>query len=316
MIQRPAIGRSTAVWAYRSLWLLAMLLVLAMPIGILVRGDVWLGPAVFTTPNQAGHSLIVIGGDVTLREGMEYPLVVLLGDVRVHGVLQDVLVVAGGNVYLDHDAVAREAVLTLGGQVFRANGAVIEGTVGAALRGWDGQHEIEHGRRHIDLGRQVRLGIAAGLGLLLLCLITAAAVPWSVVVTAATIRNYPVRSVLAGVTGLLVMPFVLVPLMLSLEGLPIAVLLGLGAVLMWLVGLTGAGFVAGQRLLQGQPGPSSFLRVLIVGLAPLLFILAVPIIGPLVVGAAGILGAGARIVGFVERERAIDALATVIRSED
>lgn len=51
------------------------------------------------------------------------------------------------------------------------------------------------------------------------------------------------------------------------------------------------------------------------GLTPILLVLAVPVLGPLVVGAVGVLGAGARIVAFVERERAVDAIATVVRTD-
>lgn len=314
MIQPPAISRTTAVWTYRSLWLVAVLLALAIPIALFARGDVWLGPASFDAVNQPDHSLIVVGGNVALRGEIDYPLVVLLGDVRVGGSLNDVLVTVGGNVFLDHHAVTHEAIVVLGGQVFRAPGAVIQGTVGANIRTWDGQREASRSLEPFDLVRQIQLGLAAGLGLLLMCLVVVAVVPWSIVVSAATARRYPIRSGLAGLTGLLAVPFVLLPLMLSLVGLPLAILVGLGAVLIWLVGLTAAGFVIGQYLLGRRPEQSSLLRVLIVGLAPILLVLAVPVVGPLVVGAAGVLGAGARILSFVERERAADAIAAVIRN--
>ena len=315
MIQLPAISRTAAVWTYRSLWLVAVLLALAMPAMILLRGDLWLGPASFDVANRPGHALIVVDGDVTLRDGIGYPLVVILGDVHVKGSTRDSLVAVGGNVFLDRGAVIDDTVVVLGGRVFRAPGAVIQGTVGATIREWNGSPLASHSVERVDLVHQVQLGLAAGLGLLLVCLVVVAIVPWSVVVTAATARQFPIRSGLAGLTGLLAMPFVVLPLTLSLVGLPLAILLGFGAVLIWLVGLTAAGFLVGRRILGGRPERTSFLRVLIVGLAPILLALAVPVLGPLLVAAVGILGAGARIVSFVERERAVDALATVVRSD-
>ncbi len=315
MIPLPAISRSAAIWAYRLLWLLAVLLALAMPTMILVRGDVWLGPASFDATNRPNHSLIVIAGDVSLEEGMDYPLVVILGNVQINGAMHDVLVTVGGNVFLRRHAMVDEAIVVLGGQVFRAPGAVIQGTVGAKLQDWSEGQVVASSLERVNLVRQVQLGLAAGLGLLLVCLVVVAAVPWSVVVTAATARRYPIRSGLAGLTGLVAVPFVVLPLTLSLVGLPLAVLLSLGTVLTWLIGLTGIGFLLGQCLLGSQPEHTSYLRVLIVGLTPILLVLAVPVLGPLVVGAVGVLGAGARIVAFVERERAVDAIATVVRTD-
>ncbi|MGH2459917.1 MAG: hypothetical protein ACRDIY_13750 [Chloroflexota bacterium] len=315
MIQLPAISRGAAVWTYRSLWLAAVLLALAMPAMILLRGDLWLGPAAFDAASRPGHALVVVDGDVTLHDGMGYPLVVILGDVHVAGSTRDSLVVVDGNVFLERRAVVDDTIVVLGGRVFRAPGAVIQGTIGATVREWNGSPSASHSLDRVDLVQQVRLGLAAGLGLLLVCLVVVAVLPWSVVVTAATARRYPIRSGLAGLTGLLAMPFVVLPLTLSLVGLPLAILLGFGAVLIWLVGLTAAGFLVGRRILGSRPEQTSFLRVLIVGLAPILLALAVPVLGPLLVGAAGIVGAGARIVSFVERERAVDALATVVRGE-
>jgi len=315
MIQIPAINRSVAVWAYRSLWLLAVLLAVAMPTLILVRGDVWLGPAAFNAANRPNHSLIVIDGDVSLREGMDYPLVVILGDVQVDGPMHDVLVTVGGNVFLDSHAVVDEAIVVFAGQVFRAPDAVVTGAIGATVRDWASQQEIHRPLEHVDLLRQAQLGLVTAFALLLLCLVVAAALPWSVVVTAATARRYPIRSVLAGLTGLLAVPFLMLPLTLSLVGLPLAMLLSFGAVLIWLVGLTASGFLMGQVVLGRRPEQTSFLRVLIVGLAPILVVLVVPVLGLMVVGAVGILGTGARIVSFVERERAEDAIAAVVHGD-
>src|SRR5262249_20206098 len=92
--------RGLVTWTYRLLWLLAILLVIAMPMVIVLRGDVWLGSASFDEASRPRHPLIVVDGDVTVRTSLDYPLVVLVGNVDVDGPLHDDLIVVGGNVLL------------------------------------------------------------------------------------------------------------------------------------------------------------------------------------------------------------------------
>jgi hypothetical protein len=312
--QLPALSHQAATWSYRLLWLLAILLVGMMPLIIVARGEVRFGPAAFDYSNRLGHSLIVVDGDVTLRSGVDFPLVVILGDVTVDGVVNSDLVAVGGNVFLSHRADVEGDLVAIIGQVFKAPGATVRGTVGADVRDWTDPSQTTPPLEKVDLLRQVRFGLATGLGLLLLCLVVAAFLPWSIVVTAATARQFPIRSGLAAITGVVVVPLLLLPLILSLVGLPIALAISLGALAVWLIGLAAAGFLVGRRLLGAGSEKRSFFPVLVVGLSPILLVLAVPVLGPLVVGAIGVLGAGARIVSFVERERATDALEAMART--
>lgn len=316
--QLPTMSRSAATWTYRFLWLLAMLLTLAMPLVILLRGDVAIGSVVFDVGARPTHPLVVVDGDVTLRTTVSYPVIVVRGNVYVDGALNDDLIAVAGDVFLDPHSRVDGNLVVLGGKVYRAPGATVQGTVGATVRKWDGRKvpSFRGTIGRVDLVRQVRLGFVSGLALLVLCLMLAVALPWSIVVTAATGRRYPIRSALAGTTGLLAVPFLLLPLALSLVGLPLAVLLSFGAILVWLAGLTAAGFLVGRRLVGRTRRQTALLRVMIVGLTPILLVLAVPFIGPLFVGAIGVLGAGARIVSFVERERALDAIDAVVALDE
>ncbi|HUX88116.1 MAG TPA: hypothetical protein VMW65_14030 [Chloroflexota bacterium] len=308
MIQLPAVSRTAATWTYRSLWLLAMLFTLAIPLIILSRGDVQLGSVTFDAANRPSHPLVVIDGDVVLRESMDYPLIVLDGNAYVDGVLHDDLIAVAGNVFLTGRSTVGGNLVVVGGDVYRAPGAVVQGTIGATVNKWTIGQPTQRALDRLDLFSYVRLGLAFGFALLLLCLVVATALPWAVVITAATTRRYPIRSGLAGATGLIAVPFLLLPLGLSLVGLPLAMLLSLGALTVWLVGLAAAGFLIGQRVLGNQRQRTSFLREVIVGLAPILLFLAIPVVGPLLVGLVGVLGAGGRIVSFVERERAVEAM--------
>lgn len=311
MIAPPALSRSAAIWTYRLLWLAAILLIAAMPLIIVIRGEVWLGPAAFTPESPQLRPLIVIAGDVSVSGASVAPLIVLGGDATVDGVLSDDLVVIGGNIYLDRHAVINSSLVALIGQTYRAPDAQIQGAIGSAAHEWTNYPLTNRAIEQVDLIRQVRLGLAAGLGLLLLCLVIAAMLPWSIIITAATARYAPIRSALAAVTGLLAVPLLLLPLTLSLIGMPLAVLLSLGAVVVWLVGLTAAGFLIGRWLIGETAGQYGYLRVVVVGLAPILLSLAIPVLGPLFVGAVGFLGAGARMVSFVEKSRALVAMDAI-----
>jgi hypothetical protein len=300
-------------WTYRVLWLLAILLVGAMPLIIVGRGDVWLGSISFDESRVMSHALVVVDGDVAIRAPIDYPMVVFVGNVTIDAPVHNDLVVVGGNVSLTSRAVVDGNLVALVGQVYRAPGATVSGTIGAAVRDWSARTD-RPAIEQVDLVRQVRLGLAMGLGLLLICLVVAAMLPWSIVVSAATARKFPIRSSLAAATSAVALPLVLLPLVLSLVGLPIAVVLSGAAVVVWLVGLTAAGYLVGRRLLGETAERRGFFPIVILGLAPLLLTLVIPVLGPLFVGAVGFLGAGGRIVSFVERERtqaALDAMAGI-----
>ena len=310
MIHLGSISGNPSTWLYRGLWLVAILLACAMPLVIIARGNVAFGPAQFDQSHALDHSIIILGGDVAIDTTVAYPIVVVAGNLSVTGQVHSDVVVVGGNVFLGQSAVIDGDLVTIVGQVYRASGAAIRGTLGGTVHAW--ANEVPPPPlEQVDLIRQVRLGLATGFGLLLLCLVVSAALPWSIVVTAATARRFPIRSALAAATSVVALPLLLLPLVLSLIGLPVAVVIGFGAIVVWLVGLAAAGYLVGRRILVPANPPRGFLLVLIVGLAPILLILAVPVVGPLLVGTIGFLGGGARIVSFVEHERALQALESI-----
>jgi hypothetical protein len=224
--------------------------------------------------------------------------------------VQDDVVVVDGNVPLSDRSVVDGDLVALIGQVYRAPGALVHGLLGGTVRAAD-DSSVSSPLHSVDLLSQVRFGLATGLGLLLLCLCVAAVLPWSVVVSAATGRRYPIRSALAALTAVLLVPLLLLPLILSLVGLPIAIVLSFGALATWLVGLSASGYLVGRWLLRARIEQPGYLTALLVGLAPILLLLTIPLVGPVVVGGIGLLGGGARIVSFVETDRATDALDTL-----
>lgn len=310
-LRDPASRRRTVTWTYRLLWLSAFILILAMPLVIVLRGDVWLGPATFDANSAPDHPLVVLRGDVTIHSEIHAPLVVLDGDVRVDAPLRDDLVVIVGDVLLDRHAEVDGSVVAIAGQVYRSPEAIVRGVLGARVRDWNERPPPSRPIERVNLARQIQVGLAAGLALLMLSLVVATLLPWSIVQSAATLRRFPIRSALAGATGAVLAPLMLLPLTLSLIGLPLALILSAGAVVIWFVGLAASGLLLGRWVLSDGAECRSLTQEIVVGLAAILLLLAIPVLGPLVVGVVGLLGAGGRIVSFVERDRVADALGAL-----
>src|SRR5207248_602851 len=97
-----------------------------------------------------------------------------------------------------------------------------------------------------------------------------------------------VKSIAAGVMILLTFAFLVVPLGLSLAGLPFALLLSAAAALAWLFGMTASAVVVGRFIAQGK---ASLLWAAAAGLVTLAVVMAVPVLGPVMVTLTGLTGA-------------------------
>jgi hypothetical protein len=146
----------------------------------------------------------------------------------------------------------------------------------------------------------MRLGLAAGLALMLVGTVLTIVFPWQVVLIATTLRSAPVKSVLAGAMSLIIFLFLVIPLGLSLAGLPFAVLLTGAASLAWLFGITSCAVVLGRMVARG---PVSLLWATAAGLVVVTLVLSVPLIGVLAVSFLGLSGAGALAVALLSRAR-------------
>jgi hypothetical protein len=124
--------------------------------------------------------------------------------------------------------------------------------------------------------------------------------PWQIVLISGTLRRSPLKSGAAGVLCLLTFMFLVVPLGLSLVGLPFAILLTGAATLAWLFGLTASAVVVGRWVARS---PTSLLWSTAAGLVLLALGMAVPLAGPLLVLLVGLAGAGALAVALIGRSR-------------
>lgn len=281
-------------------WTLILALSAVLPLSALFHGLVHVGPAPLVSHSYQRAPVISLGSDVTLTRGSRAVVFALFGNVVVNGTARDDVVAIGGRVYLRHRAVVAGDVLSLLGGVYKTRDARVEGRIGGALHPWDGTGLGTQQNLPRFLFTNIRIGMAAGLALLLIGTCLTIVFPWQIVLISGTLRRSPLKSGAAGVLCLLTFMFLVVPLGLSLVGLPFAILLTGAATLAWLFGLTASAVVVGRWVARS---PTSLLWSTAAGLVLLALGMAVPLAGPLLVLLVGLAGAGALAVALIGRSR-------------
>lgn len=286
-------------------WLIILGLSATLPLSALFQGIVHFGTSTVELRRPLETPLISIGSNVDLAAGSHSIVVVLFGDIHLHGTARDDLVTIGGQAYLSPQSRVQGDVLALFGAIYRAPHVVTDGRLGGALHRWDGTSSRGPRDWGSLLGNSIRLGLAAGLALLLAGTCLTVIFPWQVVLISTTLRASPIKSLAAGAMILLTFAFLVIPLGLSLAGLPFALLLTGAASLAWLFGMTAAAVLLGRAFAHGA---ESLLWASAAGLIALALIMAVPVVGPLLVTCVGLYGAGALAVALIGRARPLAPL--------
>lgn len=287
-------------------WVVVLALSALLPLSAVFRGVVHPGPGMYVVKGPNTRPIIAIGSDVVLPRGTHSIVVAILGNIDVGGNARDDLVAVGGRIYLGKDIRVGGDVLSVMGAIYRGPGVSVAGRLGGALYPWRGHGEA-HGHDYVSaLGNATRLGLAAGLALLLVGICLTIVFPWQIVLISSTLRTAPIKSGAAGLLCVITFVFLIIPLGLSLAGLPFALLLAGAASLAWLFGLTAAAVVLGRLLARNAV---SLLWATAAGLVILAIGMGVPVLGPLLVVAIGLAGAGALAVALVGRSRPATPIA-------
>ncbi len=270
------------------------------------------------------EDLVVLGGSVTVEQGavVDGAIAVFGGSVVIAGeVTQDVTVV-GGSVELRHGAVVDGDVVVTGGKVQRAPTAQVRGRViqkpsrpwrwsrwGVGLFGWTPwMAAVPHGGLGWALGGLLHL-LVAGLRAGVLAALAALAVvlaPQPTRRVAQGMLTHPWESLAMGLLGLLITPVVVVVLVITLVGIPLAlvglVVLALAALYGWLA----LGVALGQRLAQAvdlhlpealEAALGALVLYLVVAGAHL-----IPCVGWVIGWVSGLLGLGGVVWTLLARE--------------
>lgn len=287
-------------------WVIILGLSALLPFSAIFHGIVHVGPRAYIARQPSNQPIIALGSDVMLPKGSRSVVVAVGGNIDLHGHAADDLVAAGGGIYLSRHAHVSGDILSVMGGIYRGPGVTLTGRVGGALHPWTGSRPM-HGHDYVSaLGTAIRLGLAAGLALLLVGICLTIVFPWQIVLISSTLRTAPLKSGAAGIFCLITFAFLVVPLGLSLAGLPFAILLAGAASLAWLFGLTAAAVVLGRLLARGAV---SLLWATAAGLFILAVGMGIPVVGPLFVVAVGLAGAGALAVALLGRSRPAVPLA-------
>jgi hypothetical protein len=245
----------------------------------------------FALPLGVAHAedrdVSAFGGDAYVRQGEIVRSVSAFGgDARVDGEVLGNVSAFGGDVLLGPTAIVHGSVDAAGGRVQMEAGArALGGTTSVAPEHDHGRHE-HHGPAAL-----VR-GLVGSALLFLLALLLTGVVPERMSALHVAIIREPGRSVGAGMLGYAGAALLLIALMITVIGIPLALALAVFVPVATYVGLAAAVTVIGAALpferLRGRP-----LLQILSGVGVLFVISQVPVLGSIAVAIIACLGVGA-----------------------
>ena len=251
------------------------------------------------------------GGPVTIEKGSHVDTAVAYGGpviVEEDAVIDGDAVAFGGDVVLKKGAIVEGDAVSFGGSVVKAEGAVVHGesvSMGGSGIGTAVARNVVKSQRSARVsdaqdaddsrsgfGRGVagfllQFAVFFGLGFVLMMF-----APQRMKALEATIKAEPGKNGLAGFLGLLATIPLTLMLVVTLVGIPLAMMLWIVLALFVPVGLAVVANAVGARLPTGNLRKTQAL-VLAIGLFALLLVGHVPVLGPLVMAVAVFISMGA-----------------------
>ena len=267
-------------------------------LGLLLIFGLLFGPAAAIASTET--SIVKIGSDVMIEKGQKIHSVVAIGgQVTVSGAVEKSVVAIGGSVVLTKTAVVKGNVVSLGGVIVIARDAEVGGdlteinssnlyeTLTTALSSeWEGWSWIF-----------AVISLSIFLVILVLALLIAALLPKPVRIVSEAIHENTLKVILCGILGLVLIAPLALLLTISVVGIaliPLEVIVVVCSVLL--------GFIAVARIIGGKflsllkrPNPG-IVRETFWGLLILWLIGWIPYIGWMVKAIAIVIGLGATLV--------------------
>ncbi|MEJ2164495.1 MAG: hypothetical protein P8X90_03125 [Desulfobacterales bacterium] len=237
--------------------------------------------------------IVKFGTDVIVDENMTVKEVVVFGaDIAVNGTVQKDVVAIGGNIFLGPTAKVGKEVVAIGGVIDKEPGALI------------GDDEIELNIPGLSsligfsaaanwVGWALAFKILAFIGFLALALLIVAVIPKPFVLISTAVQQYTLKTILLGISGLVVLIPLALFLAITIIGLPIVALEVFVVGIVFLVGYIAVAQLMGDKIAALMKRPAlNALWVTLLGLLTLWLIGWIPFIGSLVKAAAIFLGFG------------------------
>jgi hypothetical protein len=255
------------------------------------------GSLVVPAGERRDHDVVVFGGSAEIQGDVGHDLTVFGGSATLDGSVGHDVVVLGGSVHLGPHASVGHDVTVLGGTLQRDPGArvghdVVDASAGGA--GVPGPMRMPPFQgagllRGLDIG----LGLALAAGVVLLALLALLFFPGPVATTRDALEDRPFASL--GFGCLTALAGVLLALLLGITVilLPVSVGIAVAMTVAWLLGLTGAIVLIGQRLTAALRMHADPVPTLLIGGALVAVLVNVPVLGVLFALLIGSMALGA-----------------------
>ena len=249
---------------------------------------------------SSDKNIVKIGSDVTIEKGQKVHSVVAIGgQITVSGAVEKSVVAVGGSVVLTKTAIVKGNVISLGGVIVMARDAEVRGdlteinsnnlyeTLTTALSSeWEGWSWIF-----------AVISLSIFLVILVLALLIAALLPKPVRIVSEAIRENTFKVILCGILGLVLIAPLALLLTISVVGIALIPLEVIFVVCSVLLGFIAVGQLIGAKLLRllKRPEPG-IVRETFWGLVILWLIGWIPYVGWMVKAIAIVIGLGATLV--------------------
>lgn len=254
----------------RRFWILASILIVLAMLGLPTTpvsaqgGRTAFGePVTIKSGETIDGDLVALGGPVTVENGGEVrgDVVALGGPVSIAGHIQGDVTAWGGPVELSETAVVEGDVLAAGGPVQRSPGAVVKGEITQGFRLKfppvvppvpsvpGARMEVGNGSGFLSfvLGL-LKIGFRAA-GIAIIALLVLIFIPNQTHTVKQMAIDQPIASIGVGILTFVVAILMLGVLVITLCGIPIALILGLALLMALLYGWIAVGVLVGERLL-------------------------------------------------------------------
>ncbi len=240
---------------------------------------------------QIRRDVVAFGGDVVIEEGARVAGDVVLfgGNLDLSGQVGHEVTVFGGNVTLQRGSLVEDNVQAVGGKVSQQEGATVRGRIqqGGNARVFPFTFVAPTIRGGVDLGINFVIGVFRGLITALAIAALGALVlvflPAQTDQVRETARLAALPSVGVGCLTLIVAPLLMLLLIVTCLGIPVAGVLGVALVAAILFGWIAVSIILGEKLL-GAVNAKNIVPMLslVVGVLVLWLITSLPILGWLI----------------------------------
>lgn len=275
-------------------------------------GRLCAGDNITLSAGDTVESLLSLGCNVSIEQGatVSGDLAAFGGNVAIAGAVGGNIASFGGNISLAETAVVNGEITHFGGNVSRAPGAVVQGGINGVGRDFGTlirpvapiapiapAAPVGPFSNVFDFGWNLVGGFITALAFAALGALVVIFAPEPTRRVGNAVQAKPLNVAGVGCLTYIVLPILMVLLIITLIGIPVALILGLAAFVAWLFGWIAIGYMTGEKILQAFKARDVLPVVaVIVGVIILTLLSQIWFVGWLVSFVGGLLGIGATVL--------------------